>query len=86
MLAFVANSQTTISGKVSDGVNFLPGASIQSKNSPIAAVTESDGTFKLSGFKTGVYELTISVRVNAALTLKIKVNAKLLRVIAEPRP
>jgi TonB-dependent receptor len=61
MLAFVANSQTTISGKVSDGVNFLPGASIQLKNSPIAAVTESDGAFKLSGFKTGVYELTISV-------------------------
>jgi hypothetical protein len=55
MLAFVAHSQTTISGKVSDGVNFLPGASIQLKNNPIAAVTESDGTFKLSGFNNPVF-------------------------------
>jgi hypothetical protein len=46
--SFASLAQTTITGKISDGVNFLAGATVQLKNSTGPVVTEKMGRFKCS--------------------------------------
>jgi TonB-dependent receptor len=72
--SFASLAQTTITGKISDGVNFLAGATVQLKNSIGAAVTENDGAFYMFGVKTGVYELKVTVIGYNAFNKKINVD------------
>jgi len=55
-----AQKQFTLSGKVMEGVNPLPGASVVLKGTAKGATTDADGNFSFQ-LKKGIYTLQVSL-------------------------